>query len=213
MECAPIHWVLLTHAHDDHTDLATLLPLLDANPCAQVMAPSPCRQLLLEAGVPGTRLKQPAVGWADLGADIQVRSIPAAHPRLEFDPQGNSNYVGYLLRYPGGTIYHAGDTSPHPVIFSELSSESGIDWALVPVNERNYFREADGIIGNMSVREAFQFAECIGARRVIPIHWDLFRFNSTSPEEIQLLHQLEPKRFELHVMRIGETKRLLNLVA
>ena len=45
----------------------------------------------------------------------------------------------------------------------------------------------------MSVREAFQYAEEIGARTVIPIHWDMFEPNSVLPEEIELLYaKLQP---------------------
>jgi L-ascorbate metabolism protein UlaG (beta-lactamase superfamily) len=37
--------------------------------------------------------------------------------------------------------------------------------------------------GNLSGREAAQLAKDIGARVVIPCHYDMFEFNTASPEE------------------------------
>lgn len=210
LECTAINWVLLTHVHDDHTDLATLIPLLAVNPMAKVMAPPPCRRLLQDAGIAKTRLYQPTPGWFSLEPGIFVRAIPAAHPQLEVDERGESLCVGYLIRHTGGTLYHSGDTSSHSHIFSEFDTEPGLDWALIPFNERNYFRDEQGIVGNMSVREALEFADRIGARRVIPIHWDMFAPNSTSVEEIELIHRLESRRFEMHLIRSGQSVRLIN---
>jgi L-ascorbate metabolism protein UlaG (beta-lactamase superfamily) len=68
---------------------------------------------------------------------------------------------------------------------------------MLPVNERNYYRDRAGIIGNMSVREAFAFAEEIGVDTVIPIHWDLFGPNSVLPDEIILVHRHLSPRFRL----------------
>ena len=78
-----------------------------------------------------------------------------------------------------------------------LQSFAGFDVAFIPVNEQNYFRARRGIIGNMSVREAFQFAEEIGARSVVPTHWDMFAANQVYQEEIELLYRLLRPGFKL----------------
>jgi glycosyltransferase involved in cell wall biosynthesis len=61
--------------------------------------------------------------------------------------------------------------------------------AFLPVNEHNFFKERRGILGNMSVREAMQFAHEIAASQVVAVHWDMFRDNAVSPEEIRLVRQ------------------------
>lgn len=204
-ELNDLDWILLTHAHLDHTDLATLLPLTTASPQARIIAPWESRDLLLAAGFPHARLLQPPPSWMALGDGLQVKAVPAAHLEPEQNAAGEWRHVGYRLRWPDASLYHAGDTIPHPVVLAELAKDSAPDWALLPVNERNYFRERRDIVGNMTVREAYEFAEVIGARRVIPLHWDLFRPNSVSREEIELIHRLQPRGFELHLLSAGDT--------
>ncbi|MGH2708602.1 MAG: MBL fold metallo-hydrolase, partial [Actinomycetota bacterium] len=63
-----------------------------------------------------------------------------------------------------------------------------IDVAFLPVNERSFFRKRRGIIGNMSVREAFAMAAEIGVRTLVPMHWDMFAPNSVFREEIELVY-------------------------
>jgi len=82
--------------------------------------------------------------------------------------------VGYIIEYMGLKIYHAGDTSLCSEVISSLKKYNRIDIAMIPVNEINYMRDRQGIIGNMSVREAFYFAEQIGVKTMFPTHWDMF---------------------------------------
>ena len=51
-----------------------------------------------------------------------------------------------------------------------LKQHAPIHMAILPVNEFNFFRSREGIVGNMSVREAFGLASEIGADRVVPVH-------------------------------------------
>jgi len=106
-------------------------------------------------------------------------------------------WLGYVIKFGGVYIYHAGDTSVNDVVISELERFKNIDMALIPVNERNYYRERRGIIGNMSIREAFKFAEDIGANKVFPTHWDMFEQNSVFQKEIELMYELLSPEFEL----------------
>lgn len=208
-----LRWIFLTHAHDDHTDLVTLLSLLRANPAAAIVAPRESRDLLIAAGVARERLVQPGRGWLALGDGLQVRAIPAAHLDLETDAHGEWRCVGYLFRWGHQSLYHAGDTVPHADLIGELAAEGAPTWALLPVNERNYFRASRDIVGNMTVREAFELAEVIGARHVVPLHWDMFAGNSVSPEEIRLVHRLLAPRFELCLMPAGQSVRLVSTPA
>jgi len=194
--------LLLTHAHLDHTDPATLGPLLEAQPKLRVFAPYESRQILCELGF--DRAEPPPLRWTEIAPDLSIRAVPSAHTELHRNAEGELRDVGYLLRAGHRTLYHAGDTIPHPEIFEALQGES-IDIALLPVNERNFYREAQGIIGNMTLREAFQMAADLQVLSLIPTHWDMFAPNSVFPEEIELLHTLLKPPFQLKILRSGES--------
>ena len=79
-----------------------------------------------------------------------------------------------------------------------------IDIAFLPVNEDNFYRRKRGIVGNMSIREAFQFAIDINIKKLVPVHWDLFEANSVSPDEIKaVFNHLDELPFDL-IMSIND---------
>ena len=52
----------------------------------------------------------------------------------------------------------------------------------------------------MSIREAFEFAEDVNAKTLVPVHWDLFEVNSVSPTEIKAVYESNRKwKFELNL--------------
>lgn len=206
-ELFDVDWILLSHGHLDHTDPATLRPLAQASPGARFLAPYESRAILEGMGLGSREIHAPANDWAELAPGVAVRAVPAAHPELEKNSAGEWRCVGFLLRLGGTTIYHAGDTSPHPAIGDALAGET-IDVALLPINERNFYRDRAGIVGNMSVREAFQMAIELGARTLIPIHWDLFAPNRVYPEEVAALYERESPPFGLEFLPAGGEKQL-----
>jgi L-ascorbate metabolism protein UlaG (beta-lactamase superfamily) len=189
--------VLITHDHIDHCDPHTLPKLALASPQARFVGPAPVLKILSEWGIDPARLALASEEWSDLGLRLKVRAIPAAHPKIQRDDQGNLACVGYLLDYAGQRVYLAGDTSAHQEIIDVLAASGPIHTAFLPVNEHNFFRGRRGIIGNMTVREAFQFAAEIGAKQVVAVHWDMFAINAVDPDEIRLVHQRTAPDFAL----------------
>lgn len=207
-ELRGVQWVLLTHAHLDHTDPASIRALLAVAPAVQFLAPYESDAILAEMGIPAERrrLVRGDEEPITLG-DISLRVVPAAHTLIETNAEGAQRYVGYLLWHDSVTLYHAGDTIPHPLIIEALQGES-IDHAFLPVNERNFYRDREGIVGNMSVREAFAFCAQLGARSLIPTHWDLFAPNRTHLWEFVQLHAAEHPPFELTLIPCGTSRKL-----
>jgi L-ascorbate metabolism protein UlaG (beta-lactamase superfamily) len=70
-----------------------------------------------------------------------------------------------------------------------------LDLALLPINGRDSQR---GVPGNFTGPEAARLAHAIGARQVIPMHYDMFAFNTVSPAE-----------FEREAQRLGQPYRIL----
>jgi L-ascorbate metabolism protein UlaG (beta-lactamase superfamily) len=201
-------WVLVTHAHEDHADPTSLGPLAVASPQARFVCPPPVVGILLEAGIDRSRIERAPSHWLPLTAQVAIRAVPAAHLAIERDENGAPSCVGYLIRAYDRVVYHSGDTIPHPDVIAAVRAEGPIASAFLPVNERNYYRAVQGIIGNMSVREAVQFARDIQARELIPVHWDLFAPNSTPKPEIRLVHELMGGTPALRFCESGLTETL-----
>jgi len=188
--------ILITHAHLDHCDPASILGILDHAPEARLIAPFAARKVLAAAGMAPPRMETALESWMPLFGEARAHCVPAAHPYPDREMNGEWVSVGYVIEMAGHRYYHSGDTSPADVIVEAVRALVP-SVGFLPVNERNFYRERAGIIGNMSVREAFMFADEIGLRTLVPVHWDLFGPNSTLPEEIELLHQRLAPRVDL----------------
>ena len=186
-----------------------------ASPKARFIGPAPVVKRLLEWGVvTHGRVSLATEDWITLTPGLRLRGIPAAHPEIERNAGGQLTCVGYLLEYAGKRIYLAGDTFARQELIDVLVANGPIHTAFLPVNEHNFFRARRGIIGNMSVREAFQFADEIGVRQVVPVHWDMFALNAVDPEEICFIHQSMNLGFALLVQpkAINLGSRLISIV-
>ena len=178
-------WVLITHSHLDHCDLASLIPISEASPSSRFVGPQPVVDLLVTAGLDPAQIVNARRSWISLGDELRVHAVTAAHPEIARDADGNPHCVGYCIEYRGRRIYNSGDTSLNATVLADASAFMPIGVAILPINERNYYRESRGIIGNMSVREAIQFAVDLEVDTLVPVHWDMFALNGVSPEEIQ----------------------------
>ena len=119
---------------------------------------------------------------------MKVQAVPAAHPKIRLDIDNLPQTVGYFFKGSNYNLYLAGDTSVCDELVAFLSNLDSVDYALLPVNEDNYFRRRKGIIGNMSIREAFELAAEVGIKNVAPVHWDMFEVNSADPLEIKSVY-------------------------
>ena len=170
-----VDWVLITHEHMDHCDPHTIPLLAEVNPSLRFIAPCAVRQLLQRWGINADRIDPPPITDIDLGNGLYVHSIAAAHPIIRHDQDGFPLAVSYVFTYRDRVLYAAGDTSVSEEIITILKNYHSIDVALLPVNEDNFFRRRRGIVGNMSVREAFELAREVKIKKVIPVHWDMLK--------------------------------------
>jgi L-ascorbate metabolism protein UlaG (beta-lactamase superfamily) len=188
-----------THNHTDHLDAETLCPTLERNPNLKLVVPEANRAFVAE------RLKIDLaipIGLDD-GTSIELSGIrfsgvASAHETVDRDERGHARYLGYVLQFGGWSIYHSGDTVRYEGMAEKLRSFK-VDVALLPINGRVPERR---IPGNLFGREAAQLAKDIGAKLVIPCHYEMFEFNTASPEEFVA----ECRRLEqpLKVLRCGE---------
>lgn len=197
-----VDFVLLTHAHRDHCDIDTLLPMSIASPDCQFFGPAPVVSLLKNAGIDEARIHS-VNGRPFQIKGLQITPVPSAHPQVHIDDRGGWQAVGYILEVEGISYYHPGDTAVTSEVISAVRAYGPINIGMLPVNEINFYRNKDNIIGNMSLREAFQFAEDINVEVVIPTHWDMFAVNQVYKEEIQFLYDRTAPNFTLKIMDAG----------
>jgi L-ascorbate 6-phosphate lactonase len=122
-------------------------------------------------------------------AGLTIRAVPAMHGVTMEDAYGFGEelsdglirFLGFVIDGGGVRLYHAGDTI-HYAGMEDTLRELGVDVAMLPINGRDPVREASGIVGNLSEREAAWLAGAIGAEVVLPMHYDLFARNRGYPE-------------------------------
>ena len=192
-----INFILITHDHIDHCDPLTLPLIYENNPKLKFVGPYSVRKKLMLWGIKEENIINPRNEFFSLGKDSEVRSVVAAHPKFEVAKDGFSSHIGYLFKFENLFIYSAGDTCVFDELIVELKDLPRVDIAILPVNEDNFFRRRMGIIGNMSIREAFGLADLLNFKNVVPVHWDMFEFNSTLPEEISSVYKGYKWNFKL----------------
>jgi L-ascorbate metabolism protein UlaG (beta-lactamase superfamily) len=148
--------ILLTHGHGDHLgDTVAIAKRTGATVVAIV-------ELANEIGGEGVEVRDPNLGGTvrfDWGS---VKLVPAWHTAVS--PSGTPHTpAGLLIDFAGTTIYHVGDTC----LFSDLQLVGRgreIDVALVPIGGHY----------TMDRHDAVEAVRLIGARTVVPIHYDTF---------------------------------------
>ncbi len=175
--------ILCTHTHAAHMDPGTLLPMLDSSPRAKVVIPKSAAEHARGLGIGFDRMTT-----TDSGLRVEyfkdslygrVYSVPSAHPTLAWTPIGGYPHLGYLIRFEGITIYHAGDT----VLYEDLALR------LKPFNVTVAILPIGG--GNLDVAEAAQLAEDIGATWLVPMHYGTFEDSWDHPDSPRLNRFIE----------------------
>jgi L-ascorbate metabolism protein UlaG (beta-lactamase superfamily) len=149
--------ILVTHGHSDH--------ITDVVPIAKRTG-APVLAIVELAGEFGAEDGVTALD-INLGGTVEfdwgwVKMVPAWHTSTT--PKGTVNTpAGLLINFKGTTVYHLGDTS----LFSDLKlvgKRTPIDYALICIGGHY----------TMDRHDAVDAAELIGAKYVIPCHYNTF---------------------------------------
>lgn len=185
-----IQVVTSSHNHTDHLDAETLGPLLAAARTAKLIVPATNLGFAAQrvgAAVEGRLIPLGEGRWTSVGG-FTFEAVPAAHEEL------SSEYCGYIVTVGGRRIYHSGDTIWFPGMEERLRPHA-VDLALLPINGRAPERR---VAGNLDGVEAARLAQAIGACWVVPCHYEMFAFNTASPEA-----------FVAECRRLGQRHRVL----
>ncbi|MEY8445857.1 metal-dependent hydrolase [Enterococcus ratti] len=161
-------WILVTHGHSDH--IGDMVPIARKNDATVIS--------IVEITDYAESLGLKSHGM-NIGGKYEfpfglVKFVPAQH---------SSSYVigdslrymgepsGIIIQAEGKTVYHAGDTAD----FSDLSllaEQFSIDVAFLPIGD-NY---------TMGPEDAVRAAKRIGAKLVVPIHYNTFPVIQQDPQ-------------------------------
>ena len=196
--------VTSSHNHTDHLDADTLLPLIAANPAIHFVIPEANRAFIADRL--STNLDWPGLEWPIGLTDGQTitidgfvfHGVPAAHNELERDAEGRCKFMGYVVEIGPYRVYHSGDTLWYEGMVETLRPFN-IDVAFLPINGNKPERR---VAGNLDPDEAAQLGHAIGAKLVIPHHYDLFEFNTADPADF--VRACEQYGTTYHVMQLGE---------
>lgn len=192
-----INWILISHEHIDHCDPHTIPILAKVNPKAKFIGPEPVRNILKKWNINPSNIVKLSDREINLGDNIKILPVPSSHPKHLLSNDGYPSTVGWIIDNKKTRIYIAGDTNVTEQIISFLKSTPQIDIAILPVNEDNFFRRRRGIIGNMSIREAFGLTDELNIKKLFPVHWDMFESNSVPPQEIDIIYNSYEWNFKL----------------
>jgi L-ascorbate metabolism protein UlaG (beta-lactamase superfamily) len=162
--------VTASHGHTDHLDPDTLRAL----PAAALVAPAAHRALAAErSGRDPIAIDD---GETVEVAGFEITAVPAAHEAIERDEGGRMLHLGYVVRCGPFSLYHAGDTVRYEGIADRVG---GVDVALLPINGRAPERR---VAGNLTGEEAAALAHDLPARVAVPMHFEMFEFNTEPPD-------------------------------
>lgn len=151
--------ILVTHAHADHLDPATLSRYLssDREPVTVLAPEGAYRELVKMGGGHNYVLLSPHSVWSANG--VTFYSVRAEH--------SDRSACGFIIDDGEKTYYVSGDTLYNFDVIDDVLDlvESGVDYAFVPIN---------GVGNNMNAKDAADFAYEIGAHFAVPLHYGLF---------------------------------------
>ena len=144
----------------------------------------------------GERLKNGAKGLADWesieltrpdGGTITVTGVPAIHgpgPREQVEPV-TGQVVGFVLTGEDlPTVYVSGDNASLDVVKEIAERFAPIDTALLFAGAPRFTELFDNQVIVLSSAQAAEAAQLLGARRVIPVHYDSWAHFTEGRDEL-----------------------------
>ncbi len=176
----PIDLVLLSHAHHDHWDTASLKFFDDST---DAIIPRQTRDL-----IPKGHFKEVTeLDWGQSTnvGELTVRAFKVQHWGYRAGkPIKARGYNGYVLSKRGAKIVFFGDSAYHdrsvlrrPVNWVERAGAGPYDLCILPIGDYFYH------YNHMTPEEAWSIYKQLGGKKFLPIHWRTFKLSPTPIHE------------------------------
>jgi L-ascorbate metabolism protein UlaG (beta-lactamase superfamily) len=209
-ELPAIDLILLTHAHMDHLNIASLRRVVRATRrlrgrAPEVIVPKGVEDLVMGLGFARVH----GMEWWDR-LEVQgltVTMTPSKHWGARMFSDTHRGYGGYVVEGGGQSVYHSGDTAYFDG-FREIGSKLKPKVALLPIGA--YFPDTYRAV-HTSPEEAVRAFVEVSAERMVPMHFGTFRLGREPMEEPVERLVAEAKRLgittRIKVLEEGETMR------
>jgi L-ascorbate metabolism protein UlaG (beta-lactamase superfamily) len=194
-----IDLVLVSHAHHDHFDVPSLRRL--PRDVSVVLARDTTE---FAWGIEFRQMQE--LDWhqtAEVGG-VRIEALPVKHWGRRYPWDRDRGYNGLLLTKNGRSVLFGGDTAYTDRLPAALGERS-IDVALLPIGAYNPY-----IQNHADPEQAWDLANRMGARYLVPMHWRTFRLSRERPfepfERLAAAAGDSPDRIALR--SVGETWRL-----
>ncbi|MFN8048939.1 MAG: L-ascorbate 6-phosphate lactonase [Ancrocorticia sp.] len=180
--------VLATHIHQDH--ICPVFAAAVLQNCADdvpFIGPEACVEIWKGWGVPAERCIAVKPGDSVKIKDIEILAldsfdrtvlVTSDEPLAGTIPTMDDKSVNYLVKTPGGNIYHSGD-SHYSIRFAKHGKENEINVAF-----GSYGENPIGNQDKMSSIDILRMAEGLRTDVVIPFHYDVWSNFKADPLEI-----------------------------
>ncbi len=206
--------IISTHMHNDHIDAnvaAAILKNCDAS--VPFIGPQACIDMWTSWGVPASRCIAVKPGDVIKIKDVElvalqsfdrtalITSPPDGDIRGKLPDDMDYRAVNYLIKTPGGNLYHSGD-SHYSNMYAKHGNENKIDVAL-----GSYGENPRGITDKMTSCDILRMAEALNTQVVIPFHHDIWANFQADPKEITVLFDMKKDRlqyqFQPYIWQVG----------
>ncbi|WP_334266531.1 MBL fold metallo-hydrolase [Edaphobacter sp. HDX4] len=202
--------VLVTHAHMDHLNIASLRKIIRSTRRLRGRAP----EIVVPHGVEdlvsqlGFRKVLTLKWWQEVEvAGLRVTMTPCRHWGARMFKDTHRGFGGYVIRSGNRSIYHSGDTAYFDG-FAEIGRRLAPEVALLPIGA--YFPDSYRSV-HTSPEEAVRGFVELGARVMVPMHYGTFRLGREPMDEPLKRLRAEAARLgigdRIRVLEEGETLR------
>lgn len=194
--------LLSTHHHSDHCDIYTIKPLTKNTDSVFIGPPASC-EAFKKYGVPKDRIVEMKPGDEYGIKDVTVKGIKStdycAVRSGEVYPGKNVDDVAlnYLIKTPVGNIFHDGD-SMYSDLYFRVGYENEIDVALLNCGDSPI-----SFTDKMSFADAARVAMQLGAKVVIPMHYDSWAITEGDPIELEEILKMKSPHIKPFIMKCG----------
>ena len=193
--------VLLSHAHMDHLDPASLRELPGLPSAVTAHSTSDLLQdLPIKTPLELSWGQRTCISTAH--GDVHVTAFEVKHWGARWKVDKYRGYNGYVLEREGKKIIFGGDTALTPN-FRSLRKSGPYDLAIMPIGAYQPW-----LCSHCSPEQAVQMANDAGAEHILPVHFKTFAFGREGTVEpmVRLKASLEPQRIGWE--DVGQTFKL-----